>query len=142
MTPGRYQLRIGAHNAAQGKAGSVYYDLEVPDFSKGRVALSGLVLSATPVHPMATPDRLASLLPVVPTTLRAFTTLTRVEVFVRIYQNDKAPSPVALATSVTNAEGGVVFEATRRSPRTGSWDGPPTTASNSPSHAWRRAPTC
>jgi VWFA-related protein len=112
VKPGRYQLRIAAHDMARGKVGSVFYDLEVPDFSKGRVALSGLVLSATPAHPMATPAQLASLLPVVPTTLRAFTTSSRVEVFVRVYQNDKAPSPVALVTNVTNDQGVVVFDAT------------------------------
>ena len=112
VKPGRYELRIAAHDMARGKVGSLFYDLEVPDFSKGRLALSGLVLSATPAHPMATPAQLASLLPVVPTTLRAFTTSSRVEVFVRVYQNDKAPSPVALVTNVSNDQGVVVFDAT------------------------------
>jgi VWFA-related protein len=113
LKPGKYQLRVAARSAARERAGSVHYDLEVPDFTKRAVVLSGLVLSADPAPPMATPDRLGRLLPVVPTTLRRFTTSGRTEAFARVYRNDKASSPIALTSSVTRAEGGeAAFEAT------------------------------
>ena len=34
LPPGRYQLRVAAHDAAAATLGSVLYDLEVPDFAK------------------------------------------------------------------------------------------------------------
>ena len=36
MAPGRYQLRIGARNPCSGKAGTVFYDVLVPDFARSR----------------------------------------------------------------------------------------------------------
>jgi VWFA-related protein len=46
MTPGRYQLRVGARNPVSGKTGTVFYDVVVPDFSKEPLMMSGLLLSA------------------------------------------------------------------------------------------------
>ncbi len=34
LPPGRYQLRVAAHDSGGGAVGSVLYDLEVPDFNK------------------------------------------------------------------------------------------------------------
>ncbi len=34
MAPGRYQMRIGARNPNTGKAGTVFYDITVPDFTQ------------------------------------------------------------------------------------------------------------
>jgi VWFA-related protein len=42
LTPGRYQVRVGAASAVQ--SGSVVYDLVVPDFGDGRLAMSGLAV--------------------------------------------------------------------------------------------------
>ena len=42
LQPGRYQLRIAVGTAQRG--GSVIYDLEVPDYTKKDLAMSGLVL--------------------------------------------------------------------------------------------------
>ena len=46
VPPGRYQLRAAARETGGGKVGSVHYDLEVPEFTKGPLTMSGLVLSA------------------------------------------------------------------------------------------------
>ena len=43
LPPGRYQMRVAAGNKA-GKAGSVVYDLEVPDFNKEPLMMSGVRL--------------------------------------------------------------------------------------------------
>jgi hypothetical protein len=48
LTPGRYQLRIAARSATLGRTGSVYADLDVPDFSKAPLSLSGVALDVTP----------------------------------------------------------------------------------------------
>jgi hypothetical protein len=43
--PGRYQMRVAAGNKS-GKAGSVVYDLQVPDFGKEAFTMSGVSLTA------------------------------------------------------------------------------------------------
>jgi len=47
LAPGRYQLRVGARDPLTGKAGTVFYDVVVPDFSKPPLTVSGLLLSST-----------------------------------------------------------------------------------------------
>ena len=42
LPPGRYQLRIAAHDPSGGNVGSVQYDLDVPDYAKALFSMSGL----------------------------------------------------------------------------------------------------
>ena len=54
LPPGRYQLRVAAREANGGAVGSVFTDLEVPDFSKEPLAMSGILLSSSGAgHPAA-----------------------------------------------------------------------------------------
>src|SRR5437899_2783600 len=46
LPPGKYQLRVAAHDANGGNVGSVQYDLAVPDFQKAPFSISGLVLTS------------------------------------------------------------------------------------------------
>ena len=46
VPPGRYQFRVGALTPATGLRGSAFYDLEVPDFSKGALSMSGLMVTS------------------------------------------------------------------------------------------------
>ena len=46
LEPGRYQLRIAARESATGRVGSINYDLDVPDFTKEPLVLSGVVVSS------------------------------------------------------------------------------------------------
>ena len=46
LPPGRYQLRVGARDGGSGATGSVLYDLDVPDFSKEPLSMSGLLLAS------------------------------------------------------------------------------------------------
>jgi VWFA-related protein len=57
MAPGRYQMRIGARDPNTGKAGTVFYDITIPDFAREPVAMSGLLLAATGEPEMLTPQR-------------------------------------------------------------------------------------
>ena len=45
LEPGRYQIRVGARDS-NGKVGTVFHDVVVPDFRKEPVMLSGLLLTA------------------------------------------------------------------------------------------------
>ena len=65
LPPGRYQLRVAAGNAG-GKVGSVLYDLDVPDFYKAPLTMSGVALtsaSAAQVVTIKPKDPLADVLP-------------------------------------------------------------------------------
>jgi VWFA-related protein len=113
LKPGRYQLRLGVHSAALGKSGSLYHDIDVPDFAKEPVSLSGIVLHATPPVTSASmaKDKLAAFLPVSPTTQREFTK-HQATAFLRVYQGGRsAPAPVTLNVSVVDGRDVRVFGA-------------------------------
>jgi VWFA-related protein len=111
LEPGRYHLRVAAQSALQGKSGSVYCDVDVPDFSKLPVSLSGVAISPMAGLPSGPKDRLRSLVPVVPTAEREFETGERVTAFLRVYQGGSGElAAVMLAMTVRNARGAIVFE--------------------------------
>jgi hypothetical protein len=119
LKPGRYQLRIAAYSATNDAAGSVYADVEVPDFAKAPVSLSGVLISATPAVPVQPIDVLAKIVPVVPTAARVFQKLNQVTAFVRAYQGAPRSSfgPVALGSAtltvrLTNERGDLVLDKT------------------------------
>jgi VWFA-related protein len=101
LRPGRYQLRFAVHSASLGKSGSVYQDVEVPDFRRQPVSLSGLVMSVEAALPVAPRDFLAKLLPISPTTQRSFARSDQVTAYVRAYAREKnAPRSAVLTTVV------------------------------------------
>jgi hypothetical protein len=114
VPPGKYQVRIGAREGG-GKVGSVLYDLEAPDFSKGPIAMSGIVLSSalTAVIPTASPggNDVKDLLPLTPTATREFRRGDEISAFVELYDNlGKAPAHrVVIDTTVLSDEGKTVF---------------------------------
>ena len=92
LKPGRYQLRLSAFVGAQNKTGSVYYDLEVPDFEARPVSLSGILLTSEPKPVSTDTDRIKAYVPVTPTARRTFNPADRVSVFARIYQGGRTSS--------------------------------------------------
>jgi len=89
LPPGRYQLRLAAGNPS-GKAGSVAYDLTVPDFGKDPLTLSGLVLTSDATQAASTiapKDPLVRLLPRPATARRSFDTSDTLVVFGEVYDN-------------------------------------------------------
>jgi VWFA-related protein len=97
LPPGRYQLRLAAGNPS-GKAGSVVYDLTVPDFHKDTLMLSGLALTskstiaATTVAPR---DPLVRWLPRPATARRTFDVEDTIAVYGEVYDNARAGDPPA-----------------------------------------------
>jgi hypothetical protein len=85
----------------------VFYDLDVPDFAREPLALSGLVLTADPGVIAAPAGALSAFLSVVPTTQRSFTTGERAVALVQISQR-RTPVPVVVTTRVTGADDVVV----------------------------------
>jgi len=115
IAPGRYQLRVAARDTGSGSVGSVLYDLEVPDFNKSRIAVSGLVLSSAAAItsvPTARPDaELRAALPGPPVAARTFAQNDQLAVFADIYDNDVTPAhKVDITTSLIADNGHVVFK--------------------------------
>jgi VWFA-related protein len=113
LPPGRYQLRVAARESNTKRAGSVVYDLDVPDFTKDKLALSGLALtSATSgLVPTARPkDPLAKMLPGPMTTWRDFVQGDEIALFAELYDNIKQAHKVDIETSLRSEGGQAVFE--------------------------------
>jgi len=114
VEPGRYQLRLAVQLSPSGLTGSVFTDVDVPDFRKDAVSLSGVVLG-DPADPGAEPNdaELGALVPVRPTVRRTFARDERVTAFVRVYQGGtRSPVPVALAVRIVDATDTAVLGAT------------------------------
>jgi VWFA-related protein len=111
---GRYQLRVAAHDTAGGTLGSVLYDLEVPDFEKGPLLMSGLVLTSatSTLEPTVKPDAdLRPVLPGPPVAARSFPRNDQIAFFVDVYDNDlSAVHTVDVNATLTSDAGRVVFK--------------------------------
>ena len=114
MPAGRYQLRIGARDSTGGALGSVLYDLEVPDFEKGPLVMSGLVLTsaASSLLPTARPDTdLRQVLPGPPAAARSFPQNDQLAFFTDVYDNDVSNvHTVDITSTLTSDDGKVVFK--------------------------------
>ena len=90
LKPGRYQLRVSAHGTTRDIRGSVYADVDVPDFSRAPLSLSGVLVTVAPA-PLAAPRLVLSpIVPVVPTSERTFAKTDKVTTFLRVYQGTNA----------------------------------------------------
>jgi hypothetical protein len=115
LPPGRYQLRASASEEGANRSGSVFYDVEVPDFYKVPFAMSGIALTsaamaATPsVRPSET---LRDVLPGPLAAGREFPANDQIGLFVEFYENmPNAPAhTIQLSTTVRSEDGRVVFE--------------------------------
>jgi VWFA-related protein len=110
MPPGRYQIRVAAQSALNAKEGSLHYDVTVPDFSKDEIDLSGVLLSAEPNVPVAGKDRIASTVPVVPTSRREFWPQDRVSAFARVYRKKDRTEPVTITARLQDVNQQAQFE--------------------------------
>ena len=117
LPPGRYQLRLGVREGGAGEMGSVYYDLDVPDFGAGGVTLSGLLLTAGSVRVVPTfqPDTTVSALTGPATSRREFRRGETINLFAEIYDNVPARQShrVDVTTSLLSEDGRELFRSTR-----------------------------
>jgi len=111
---GRYQLRVAARDSEKNLLGSVLYDLDVPDFYKQPISISGVTITSVSGAAMMTarPDeQLQAVLPAPPIGQRTFPQNDELALFAEIYDNSgKAPHKVDISTSVLSNEGKVVFK--------------------------------
>jgi hypothetical protein len=107
----QYQIRVAAREAGGSKTGSANFDIDVPDFSKGKLGMSGVALAAAGDVSLATFDNpFAPVLPVSPTVLREFPSGDELAALVEVYDNQPAPAhSLDITTTVRATDGAVVF---------------------------------
>jgi VWFA-related protein len=110
VPPGRYQLRIAAANTAGTINGGVLYDIEVPDFYKLPLSMSGVAITSSGAGQVMTikaRDPLADYLPAPATTRREFGRDEVLAVFAEFYENAGSTAAHQLEfTAELRAEGG------------------------------------
>ena len=114
LPPGRYSMRIAAHDSAGGNVGSVLYDLDVPDYAKTQFGISGLVLTSPTAAAMPTAkgdDQLKPVLPGPPVASRSFPQNDEVSLFAEVYDTaGNTPHKVDITTTIMTDEGRVLFK--------------------------------
>jgi hypothetical protein len=110
LPPGRYQIRVGAHEATGRTIGTVPYDLEVPDYSKTPFALSGVLLTSSSAGAFATANEESEwngLLPSPPVVSRTFRSADALTWFAEVYDNSgQAAHTINYTSTVLDARDG------------------------------------
>jgi len=110
LKPGRYEVRAGVETG-DGRTGSVYTYADVPDFGKNGLSLSGLVLNVRPSARSAPADAFRDIMPLTPTSRRAFRKTDRVTAWLRFYRPKDAGGTIT--TRLTGADNEVIAELTQ-----------------------------
>lgn len=108
LPPGRYQMRVAARLRTSKVSGSIYYDIDVPDLTKGEVTMGGLALTAVPAVNSASTDN-PEWLPIRPTTAREFVAAGRLRAFTRVYQPGRSVRPVRVRARLVDASDRTVW---------------------------------
>jgi VWFA-related protein len=109
LRPGIYQIRVGIAQVGR-RSGSVLYDIEVPDFAKMPLTLSGISITSVEtsgLHVSSGKNALAEVMPGTMTATRQFSSNDRVAVYAEVYDNigDKGPHTVTVRTVLRTQEG-------------------------------------
>jgi VWFA-related protein len=110
LDPGSYEIRVGTE-LSDGTAGSVHTFVDVPNFAREALSMSGVLLHVTPEDPSAPRDEIDDVLPFAPTARRTFTRADTVSAFVQVSQGTSrkdALVPVAMAMHIVDAGDRVV----------------------------------
>jgi VWFA-related protein len=112
LPSGRYQLRVAARETTGGLLGTVFHELDVPDFGASPLVMSGLLLAsnASNAIPTIRADQLKGIVPALPSTLRAFTAEDELIVFAEVYDRATAPHRVDTTATVRAEDGRVMFQ--------------------------------
>lgn len=112
LKPGKYQLRVAAVDSGGGTMrGAVQTDLDVPDFSKTALTMSGIALGVPSrrIISRGTTKEWTARLDTTPSAAKEFTRGNAIETYVELYDNKKDPHDVATTVRVHRESGETVF---------------------------------
>ena len=114
VPPGRYQVRVAAHDQGGGSAGSVVADLNVPDFAKLPFSMSGVALTSASAATEPTvkfDELLKQVMPGPPVAARSFPQNEEVALYAEVYDNDAGrPHKVDITATVMSDDGKVMIK--------------------------------
>ena len=109
LKPGRYHLRVAAWGRDSGRSGSVHREIDVPDFRRGTLVLSDVVITSR--HARLAPTR-GTVDPWIeklggpPTAHRVFTPEDELTSYIEIYDNDRSAGGQITVTTSLRSEAG------------------------------------
>ena len=115
LPPGRYQLRVGVRETGAGEMGSVFHDVQVPDYNASGLAMSGLLITAETARREFSPhpdDQLpGGALPAPATSRRAFNQNDVVSVYAEIYDNASSRDArrIEVVSTLVGEDGAAAF---------------------------------
>lgn len=110
LPPGYHELRAAVESAALKRTGSVLADVDIPDFDKAPLSLSGIAIHTSAAEVTVGTEAFRGWLAEVPTTRREFTGAERVSASFLVYQGGSAaPAAVTLSLHLTNDHDEAVF---------------------------------
>jgi VWFA-related protein len=112
LPPGKYQLRVAARAATSEAVGAVVYDIDVPDFAKPPLAMSGVALMSAMTARIPTPPPGKDFFEVlrdVPTARREFSRDDILGFAVEVYDNRASTPHTVTITSVVTSDAGTVL---------------------------------
>lgn len=110
LKAGRYEMRAAIEDATLGRTGSVYGTVDIPDFRRVDVSLSGIALEVRPSAPSSPAKAWANLVPLTPSARRSFARTDTVSAFARIYHGfTRAATPGYVTALVRDESDQVVF---------------------------------
>lgn len=115
LPPGRYHVRVAAHDQRGETSGSLIYDLDVPDFDDFPLSISGILLTSMSGSAMVSgraDEELMKVLPAMPIAIREFPQNDEIALFAEVYdRTSSTPHRVDIVTTVRGADGTVYFNA-------------------------------
>lgn len=115
LAPGQYQLHVAARASNARATGAIRYDLDVPDFTKAPLSISGITLTSVAAARVPTPkpeQAFADVVPDVPSTRREFSTDDTLTLFWDVYDTRvSTPHRVAIDATISGDDGRVMFKA-------------------------------
>ena len=113
LKPGKYEMRVASADSVGASNGVVHYPLDVPDFSKGSITMSGLLLESSVENHRPTTGqdkdwqrRFAN----PPTAARRFWNRDELTVVGEIYNNEKKSDSIMATTTVRDETDAVIFK--------------------------------
>ena len=109
LLPGRYELRLNASSQSLDASGTVYAELEVPDYPRRNLGVSSIMIGKPRGADQT--DVLSPLLPIVPTTLRDFAPGDTFIAFANVFQGGASvPGSVKATAQLINVSDQKVWE--------------------------------
>jgi len=109
LPAGRYRLHVAARDPVKHAVGSVFTDVEVPDFYKEPLSMSGLMITSLAGGNMVTAvvdDQLRTMLPAPVVALRTFARNDELDLFAEVYDDTgKARHKIDIVTTVLTPDG-------------------------------------